>query len=156
MKNLFSKKKPLNTDGIRMNIPGLPSEKGHAHIYEHIAGRPLKDPIYDVSGFKVDVEAVVVRTYKPDLYTLAVKLGEEWRPITKLSDDSPLVKAAIEGGHMVEYGYSPDAIKRQQEKEKEQLRAQENQNTYRTVRANAIRADMEKAAKARPARRATA
>lgn len=111
------KKQPMNTDDIKISIPGLTTEAAYAHVYDYIAGRESKDPVYNVSGFRVNVEAIAVRTYKADPYRLKIKLGGHWLDVERLP--SEFIQAAVDGGHMVEHGPSPQEVAKQKEQERE-------------------------------------
>jgi signal transduction histidine kinase len=118
------KRNPPQVPEFRKIAPAFRKvSKGTDHPFEHFAGREA-GPIHNAAGCRLSAEVVLVRTYAADPYVLAIKLGDSWFELAKISHDDPAIQALA----IVEHGKSPAQIRadeRRAEAERQRLEAEE-------------------------------
>lgn len=84
-----------------------------AFQFEHFAGRGSEEVIHNAEGCRLTADVVLARFSRVDPYTLAIRLGEAWYEIGRVSLDDP----AIHDLPIVEYGPTPEQLAQQQRKD---------------------------------------
>lgn len=95
----------------------------HAALAEHFAGRE-RDTVYNCAGCRVELDTVLLRTYRADPYRLCIRLGNEWVEVAKVQPDDP----ALAELDITEYGKTPTQIEEDRRKaEAERKRIEDEQ-----------------------------
>lgn len=125
------KKKPktVNLDST-MHIDGLMPIRAEEAVFEHFAGRGNGEVPYNKAGCRLNVECVLVRSYRADPFRLAVKIGDQWYELANIRADNPAIKKMLENGEITEYGPSPHEQEKQKQKEAEQQEREEAAKAY--------------------------
>lgn len=133
---MFKRKDEEKAVNLKLN---LPRDDVRAHLFEHFAGRKSETPLHNVAGCSIPVEAVLVRTFKPDPFKLAVKIGTEWYELAQVSKDDPGIRELYEAGRITEYGPSPYEIEREQKRQAEREAKEAAERAYKEERSRLAR-----------------
>lgn len=97
--------------------------------YEFFAGRDVGE-VHNVAGCALKADVVLVKTYAPDPYVLAIRLGEAWYELAKVAPDDP----ALADLPVVEHGPSPEQLAQQRRKDEVETERLAAEAEYRRER----------------------
>lgn len=127
--SLLSKSKVMNGSEINWKLAGNASPVQGLNKYEAIYKGDTSD-IHNVSGCRLTLDAVLVRTFPADNYKIAILLNGKWQDVEIVRRDCPMVAELEANGKLTTKGPSQREVEQEQQRS-QRIAEQEEEASHR-------------------------